>query len=206
MTARTLASGIAALSLVGASVLGFTGVASAQQQSRCAANSNAGNVYPPGGQGAGQGQGQGPGISDDTPGRGQQVTATSGCRAFAPGQRVNFGVESTYQQLGTVTATQFGEAVATFTVPCNLENGRHSVVFTGPSAAGAETTVRVPFTVVDGVVVCGARGAPVRSGLPLTGSQELVGLGVAGGALVALGAGIVVVARRRREELPAGLA
>ncbi|MGI8536877.1 MAG: hypothetical protein ACR2K2_10345, partial [Mycobacteriales bacterium] len=200
-----LASGIAALSLVGASVLGFTGVASAQQQSRCAANSNAGNVYPPGGLGAGQGQGQGPGISDSTPNRGQQVTATSGCRAFAPGQRVNFGVESTYQQLGTVTATQFGEAIATFAVPNNLENGRHDVVFTGPSPAGPETTVRVPFTIVAGaVVVVGA--APVRSGLPFTGSHELVVLGVAGGALVALGAGIVVVARRRPEELPAGLA
>jgi LPXTG-motif cell wall-anchored protein len=109
MTARTLASGIAALSLVGASVLGFTGVASAQQP-----------VYPPGGQGAGQDGG----VRGDTQERGQR-----------------------------------------------------------------------------GVV-----GGPVRSGLPLTGSQELVALGVAGGALVALGAGIVVVARRRREELPAGLA
>lgn len=204
MTARTLASGIAALSLVGASVLGFTGVASAQQQSRCAANSNAGNVYPPGGLGQGQGQGQGPGISDSTPNRGQQVTATSGCRAFAPGQRVNFGVESTYQQLGTVTSTQFGEAIATFAVPNNLENGRHDVVFTGPSPAGPTTTVRVPFTIEAGAVVIA--GGPTRSGLPFTGSQELVVLGVAGGALIALGAGIVVVARRRREELRADLA
>jgi LPXTG-motif cell wall-anchored protein len=115
MTARTLASGIAALSLVGASVLGFTGVASAQQP-----------VYPPGG------QGQGGGVLGD-----------------------------------------------------NRERGQRGVV-DDPARSGLPVTR--------------------RSGLPLTGSQELVALGAAGGALVAIGAGVVVVARRRREELPAGLA
>lgn len=117
MTARTLASGIAALSLVGASVLGFTGVASAQQP-----------VYPPGGQGAGQDGG----VRGDTQDRGQRGVVGDPARSGLPLTR--------------------------------------------------------------------------RSGLPLTGSQELVALGAAGGALVAIGAGVVVVARRRREELPAGLA
>lgn len=201
MTVRPLVSGLAALSLAAVAVVGAA-VPAGAQNARCASTGAGGNAnqYAP--------EGQGQGVSDGTAERGQRISASSGCARFAPGRSIAFGVESVYQQLGTTTSTQFGEATATFTVPSNLENGRHSVVFTGPSTGGAETTVRVPFTVVAGTVV---GGGPVGSSgranaLPLTGSQELVGLSVGGVALIALGIGTVVVARRRREDLPAHLA
>lgn len=151
------------------------GVASAQQ-------------YPPAREG---------GVSDENAERGQRMSASSGCARFAPGRSVAFGVESEYQQLGTTTADETGEAEATFTVPSNLSNGRHHVVFTGEGVDGETNTVRIPFQVT------GTAGAPGQttngSALPRTGADQLVPLTVAGLTLVTVGAGIVVLARRRRE-------
>lgn len=187
MSVRTIATSIAALSLVGVAVVAPATIAHAQESSDCVV----GNGYAP--------QGQGQGVSDGTATRGQEISASSGCAQFAPGREVAFGVESTYQQLGTTTANAGGAANATFTVPQNLSNGRHHVVFTGPAFNGQGTnTVRVPFTVV--------ADAAGRAALPVTGSDELIALAIGGSALVALGAGMVVVARRRREGMPSGLA
>jgi LPXTG-motif cell wall-anchored protein len=138
------------------------------------------------------------GVSDSTVTPGQPLTATSGDGSFTPGETVEYGVESTYQRLGEVKADSDGAATATFEVPENLSAGRHDVVFTSV-ASGKQ--VRVPFTVVSS-----AAASPGRGQLPRTGSEELVALTVAGLGLVAAGAGMVVVARRRRSELPTGIA
>ena len=180
---------------------------SGQGSDRCEAAGAPGNApqYPPS---------QGAGVSDSNPQRGEQISATSGCREFAPGQSVAFGVESVFQQLGSVVATIGGEATATFTVPTNLPDGRHSVVFRGASLTGAPNEVRVPFTVSGGpatgaAVDSAAGGGTVTVGgvqLPRTGSDEVVPLTALGVGLVVAGAGMVVVARRRRREAASAVA
>lgn len=175
-----------------------------QGSERCAAAGAPGNApqYPPS---------QGAGVSDSNPQRGQQMSATSGCREFAPGQSVAFGVESAFQQLGSVIATVGGEASASFTVPTNLANGPHHVVFRGIGLNGAANEVRIPFTVSGGPATGAAApgGGTVNVGgvaLPRTGSDEVVPLTALGVGLVVAGAGLVVVARRRRRDAASAVA
>lgn len=241
MTSR-FTSGATALTIAGLLLVGTQVPASAQQSEpgrgseRCsAAGGGPGNApgnapqYPPA---------QGSGVSDSSPSRGQQMNATSGCREFAPGQRVAFGVESVFQQLGSVIATVEGEANASFVVPTNLPDGRHHVVFRGLGFNGAPNEVRIPFFVTGGPLTNApgtgtgagpetgtgagpetgtgagsetgtgagsgqgaARGDSVTVAgvsLPRTGSDEIVPLTALGLGLVVGGAGMVLVARRRR--------
>lgn len=214
-----LSAGAAALSLVGVVALGAFSPAQAQDSNpgsdRCTTEgggSGPGNApgnspaYPPA-------QNEEPAVSDGQAERGQEMSASSGCAKFAPGRSVAFGVESVFQQLGTVLASAGGEASATFTVPTNLSNGLHHVVFRGASLTGAPTEVRIPFTVAGGPTAAApgtgagpSQGAPgggtVSVGgvnLPRTGSDEVVPLTLLGAGLLGAGAALVVVARRRRQ-------
>lgn len=217
-----LTSSLATVAIAGLVVVGAPLPASAQQgepgqgSERCsAAGGGPGNApgnapqYP---------GGDGSSVSDSNAERGQSMSASSGCSEFAPGQNVQYGVESVFQLLGSVVANAGGEAVATFVVPTNLPDGQHHVVFRGAGLTGAPNEVRVPFTVTGGVATATATGAGAGSGagadsdvsvagvqLPRTGSDEIVPLSALGLSLVTAGAGLVVVARRRRREI-AGLA
>ena len=133
------------------------------------------------------------GISDATVVPGQEVTANSGTGSFTAGSQVDVRVLGISE---TRTADATGNVSFTFRVPEGTAPGRYSVVF-----ANEQNRVEVPFT-----VVAAQAADPGRGQLPLTGSDQLVPLTVAGVALVGIGAGIVVASRRRRETLPGGLA
>lgn len=199
----------AALCLTGLAVLGAQAPVSAQEDSpgnpgqgseRCVQGGNPN--YPPD---------QEERVSPSRVERGERTTATSGCREFAPGQRVAFGVESVFQQLGTAIASADGEVAATFTVPTNLTDGQHHVVFKGTGFDGQPNEVRIPFVVNGGRFTGTGAGAGTGAGsgtvnvggvqLPRTGSDELVPLLVLGAGLVVAGGSTVMVARRRRGDL-----
>jgi LPXTG-motif cell wall-anchored protein len=196
MLARRLGSGCAAFALAGATALALPGAALAQPYDGPGNSENA--------------PGQGnfatcPADADRTGnpgrcGRGAEMSVSSGNDAFDSGSTGEFGVESTYQRLGSFTANSSGAAVATFTVPSNLANGRHNVVFKGVKN-GQPTTVRVPFTVSGTAGSAGAAGATRSSQLPRTGADSIAELTAAGITLVAVGGVIVVAARRRRDSM-----
>lgn len=130
------------------------------------------------------------GVSDSTVTPGQTVVFNSGAGSFQSGTSVEVRV------LGdtfTRQATANGNVSLTYTVPTDTRPGRYEAVF--------GDRVRVPFTVVSA-----AAASPGRGQLPRTGSEDLVALALGGSALVAAGAGMIVVARRRRELTPGSLA
>jgi LPXTG-motif cell wall-anchored protein len=193
MLARRLGSGCAAFALAGATALALPGAALAQPYDG------------PGNSDAAPGQqnfASCPADADRTGdpgrcGRGAEMSVSSGNDAFDEGSTGEFGVESTYQRLGSFTANSSGAAVASFTVPSNLSNGRHNVVFKGVKN-GQPTTVRVPFTVSG---TAGAAAATRSSQLPRTGADSIAELTAAGITLVAVGGVVVVAARRRRDSM-----
>ena len=181
MSSTTFGSAAAALTLAGLAVLGTAGPAVAQSA----------ECYPSCPRS----------ISDSTPVPGQTVTVTTAAGSFAPGEAVEYGVESTYRRLGATTADASGAAGATFRIPTDLSAGAHDVVVTGSSG----DVVRVGFR-----VVAADRGGAedrdddgVGGALPFTGSDDLVAISSTGAALVAAGVGLVVVSRRRRADTPA---
>jgi LPXTG-motif cell wall-anchored protein len=194
MTSRKLASAAAAASLAGVAVLGM-GAPALAQTSPC---------YPPPCSSS---------ISDSTVVPGQTVTVTTGSGFAGPGGMVGFEV------LGltfTRTADATGKASLTFKVPAGTAPGRYFVNFSSstsfPNGDGTavigDSLGRVPFTVVAAAAANPGQGQRIpSSGLPLTGSDQIVPLTVAGIALVGIGAGIVVASRRRREtSMPGGFA
>lgn len=130
------------------------------------------------------------GVSDSTVTPGQTVTFNSGSGTFAPGTEVEVRVLS---ETFTRTASANGNVSLTTTIPAGTRPGRFEAVF--------GDRIRVPFT-----VVAAASASPGRGQLPRTGSEDLVALALGGSALVAAGAGMVVVARRRRDLTPSSLA
>jgi LPXTG-motif cell wall-anchored protein len=185
MTSRKLASAAAAASLAGAAVLGMGSPAIAQT----------GSELP-----------QQAGASDSTPTPGQTVTITTGAGSFTPGSTVSFSLQGS-SIAGTAVANSLGSASFTFTVPANAAPGRYTVVASG-TLAGTAKTAEFQITVVAGAAASPGRGqgATGQSALPRTGSDQMVPLAITGIALVGAGAGIVVASRRRREDMPAGIA
>jgi hypothetical protein len=185
VTSRKLTSAAAAVSLAGAAVLGLAAATPALAQEANSPYVNTGDV---------------PRITDSTPVPGQRVTVDSGDGAFPQGTVVTVTVSGTNIS-GTETAGADGSVEFTFQSP--NQPGRYDVVF----AAGGQT-VTVPFT-----VVAAAAGGPGRgqgtggnSALPFTGTDAIVPLTITGVTLVGIGGGIVVAARRRREDMPGGVA
>jgi LPXTG-motif cell wall-anchored protein len=179
MNAHRAGTGLAAVALTGLSLFGMAAPAS-------------GSASDSGGS-----------VSDSTVTTDQVLTATTPADSFAAGTPVEVGVESRYQRVGQTTAAANGSAQFTFNVPDNLAPGQHNVIFTGAGPNGAPNTVRIPFTVVR-ESGAGAGSGPSTAGtaLPLTGRDDLIPLAAAGAGLVVVGAGTVVVARRRRSAGP----
>lgn len=208
MSTRRLASAVATLAVSAAAAVSFAAPALAQQGPGCP---NPGGQYPPGQDcPAGAFPGQGRGVSDGNPAPGERMSANSGRGSFDPGSRAEYGVESTYIKLGETTVNADGMAVASFELPTSLAVGQHHVVFRGIKD-GAPATVRVPFTLT-AAAAGGAGGGTanpregVLGALPRTGADAVVPMAATGIALVAVGAGVVLVARKRRQELDSSLA
>lgn len=178
MTSR-FSSALAAASLAGVAVVGMSAPALAQTASGPGTTS--------------------PGASDDTVVLNQTFTLTTGdneCPAGAPTAVAIRG--NGFSDSRNTTADNTGTATITYQVPGSARTGSASATFT----CGANTIV-VPFS----VVASSAAGTTTRSGsLPRTGADNLVPIGIAGAVLVAVGAGTVAAARRRRDALPAGTA
>lgn len=203
---------VAALSLAGLATLGLATPASAQESQpgnpgqgseQCeAAGAPGSGGYPPA---AGT---QDAAVSDPTPARGQRVTATSGCREFAPGSQVSVRLGSLL--MGTTIASAQGEAVFSFVVPSTVADGGYEVLFSGLGFDGRQNAVGVPVQIAGGATTgATAPDAEDEDGtvsvagvsLPRTGSAEVLPLTAAGIGLVAAGGALVLVARRRRQDL-----
>lgn len=189
----------AALSLVG-----FSGVAEAQS-SNAGANPSAspcapgGPQYPPSNRRLE--------IDRNTVPRGGQFVG-EGCAS--PRSTVNFTMFSHPKPLGSVTADATGFFRASFAVPCDAEEGAHTVRTTG----GLESSAAINVS-GDAPGLCGASAGGVNTGggttggaggggggsgsLPRTGSSSTAPLAAAGIGLVLIGAATAVTARRRRD-------
>lgn len=119
-------------------------------------------------------------VSDTTVSRGQVVVFSGG--GFRPGSALRISVGGVAAQV--VTASASGE----FTLSLVLTRGGQQVL----AASGLEPNGRL--RVVSAIVTVGGAGG----GLPTTGDSRLVPALGTGFASVALGSGLVLVARARR--------
>lgn len=115
---------------------------------------------------------------------GKKITVTG--TGYAPGSTVTVVAYSTPQVLTTVVADVNGNFSVEVTVPATLAVGNHTLVASGVDANGVLRYVTLPITVTAaGTAQLAATGADVA--LPVIGGIAALGLG----------AGLVVVARRR---------
>lgn len=148
--------------------------------------------YPPGGHAKG--------VSIEEAQIGTTEEAHVGTCTFDAGSNGEYGVESTYQRIGSFTASVTGSASVSFDVPKNLDPGSHEVVFKG-QRDGQPVSVRVPFLVVDASGDSGIAGNGL--GLPRTG-EAFLPMTATGLLLVALGTLLIGVVRHRRSRLLEG--
>jgi LPXTG-motif cell wall-anchored protein len=120
---------------------------------------------------------------------GEAITVTG--TGFTPGEQVEVWLHSDPQWVGTALAGADGTVTHTFTLPVDLEPGRHHVELIGVSSGLVAATPE--FT-----VVAAGTAAPVASSgtLPYTGS-DTTGVLWAGGALLLSGAVLASAAVRR---------
>jgi LPXTG-motif cell wall-anchored protein len=137
-----------------------------------------------------------------------------GCAS--PNSRVNGTLFSHPKPLGTTTADGTGAFFLGFTIPCDTEDGGHTLVVSGTGVVDGSAGLTVNGT---NTAVCGqsaavrdldragrqstvARRAASGGGgaLPRTGSASTAPLTAAGIGLVLIGSAAVVVTRRRRSE------
>jgi len=116
--------------------------------------------------------------------QGSTVTLTGS--GYAPNSTVNVYIYSTPTLLGTVVTDGSGSFSKAFTIPTTLAPGSHHLVAAGVDANGN------PRYLVSSVTVAQGSGT-----LAWTGFETLPVLGV-GVLVVALGAGLVVLGRRKR--------
>lgn len=115
-------------------------------------------------------------------------TLHAAAAGLLPGTEVGFELHSTPTVLGSATADEDGFAVATVTIPQGTPAGSHTLVVTATDVLGDVHVQEVALTVV---------AADPRDELAVTGSDVAPMLGV-GALLLLVGAGLLVVGRRRR--------
>ncbi|WP_040337621.1 hypothetical protein [Candidatus Blastococcus massiliensis] len=121
---------------------------------------------------------------------GAKITVTGD--GYAPGSTVSVIVYSTPQVLTTAVADVDGKFSVEVTIPAGLAKGTHTLVASGVDANGVLRYVTLPITVSDAGV------ATVTAGATLAATGADVAVPVIGGiAALGLGAGLIVVARRR---------
>jgi hypothetical protein len=128
---------------------------------------------------------------------------------FGAKERVSAVLHSAARAVGSVTATALGTAAVTFTVPAALAVGTHRVTLTGATSGLSSTAT---FTVSKAAAAVAPSptpptAAPVGTGGPggtpilaATGldAQQALDEALVGMALIAAGAGILYLGRRRR--------
>ena len=118
-------------------------------------------------------------------------TITVSGSGYAPMSSVTLAIYSAPQVLATVVTDAAGNFTATVTVPAGLAAGSHTLVASGVDANGVVRYVSVPVTV-------SATGT-ASTGPKLANTGADVTLPALGGiATLGLGAGLIVVSRRRR--------
>lgn len=162
------------------------------------------------------------GASNASPAVGEVIVLSSGEGSFDPGSAVAATFNGTALSPAPAVSPT-GNATVSFTVP-TVDPGTFIVIFTG-TLNGAPNVVGVCFAVsadIGGVVeepvvlpeespaapapvaqpISGVEQEPAQrpAALPFTGSVELLAVVALGAGLVAVGAGTVVLARRRRRE------
>jgi YVTN family beta-propeller protein len=70
---------------------------------------------------------------------GRTITLTGS--AFTPSTTLSISIASNPQTLGTVTTSPTGTFSQSFTVPCSVDAGAHTITATAPSGANASTAV-----------------------------------------------------------------
>ncbi|TQN38096.1 hypothetical protein FHU33_4781 [Blastococcus colisei] len=120
---------------------------------------------------------------------GKTMTVTG--TGYAPGSTVTLLIYSEPQVLTTVVADSSGNFTATVTVPAGLAPGEHTLV-----ASGYDTNGDQRFTTL--AVTVSAAGTATVTGPKLAATGADVTLPAIGGlAVLGLGTGLIVVARRR---------
>lgn len=188
---------------LGAGLLFGAGPAAAQELPDCDTGV-LGTSYPPG-------AADSVGVSDASPLQDSVITATSGTGTFDPGSSVEVTFFSDPVPLGTVIADADGAARITFTVPATAEPGPHVLQFSGTrnqelSLVGVCLNVEPPVVLSETITrpaPAPAAAPSTPSVLPFTGSMDLATVSLLGAGLVGLGVVSVVVARRRKRDLPA---
>lgn len=143
-------------------------------------------------------------ISDTTVVGGQVIIVQAGI--FAPGSTVTFTFFSQPVVLGTAEADDVGIVTFEARIPSNASVGVHTIVASGIAPDGSPLEVSTTVTVLasdDGTDEATAgfgTGGTTRGSLPRTGGESLPMLRIAA-ALLAVGAGMVFVTRRRRAAL-----
>lgn len=118
---------------------------------------------------------------------GKKITLTGS--GYAPNSTVTVLVYSTPQVLTTVVTDASGSFTVEVTVPAGLPAGHHTLVASGVDPGGNLRTMTLPVTVVGGTT---GQGGLAYTGVAVA---PLLGGGV---TAVALGAGLLVLSRRRR--------
>lgn len=121
-------------------------------------------------------------------------TLHAAARGLLEGTVVDFDLHSAPVLLGSASANADGLAVATVKIPANATPGKHTLVVTATDVLGDEHVERVALTVVAAEPTPSA--TPVDGPLAATGS-EVAPLAILGGLLLLVGAGLVLVRRRR---------
>jgi hypothetical protein len=123
------------------------------------------------------------------------ATVTVSGSGYQPGSKVTVFVYSEPQLLTTTVADGSGNFTVTVTVPAGLAPGSHTLVAAGIDTLGNPRYFNLAVTVTaDGVAKPAVTGA---AKLAVTGA-DVTGPAIGGLAALALGGGLIVVARRRR--------
>jgi LPXTG-motif cell wall-anchored protein len=128
--------------------------------------------------------------SSSTVAPGKKVTVSG--TGYAPGSTVSVVIYSTPQVLTTVVADASGNFTVEVTIPAGLAAGNHTLVASGVDGSGVLRYVTLPVTV-------SATGTAAVSGAKLANTGADVTVPALGGiATLGLGAGLIVLSRRRR--------
>jgi LPXTG-motif cell wall-anchored protein len=132
-------------------------------------------------------------VSDSTVEPGQTIDITAG--VFSPGTEITVTMTPDSVVLGTATVGESGTAALSAVVPATVAAGEHTIAVNGVGCAAV--TVSITAAPATTVAPAGAASPSASGDLPRTGGDTFPVARV-GGALVAFGAGLVLLARQRR--------
>jgi hypothetical protein len=144
-------------------------------------------------------------ISTSTPAPGQNVTVSAVGDCFLPNSQVTVTIDCSTSSLGTFTA-RGATFTATVTIPSDCPLGEHTIKVSGTNVFSGKQVLSYPVTIggvqvlgneVTNATGTGTGATETGTGLPFTGNSGTgMLLGIVA-ALMVMGAGLVVGARRR---------